>query len=250
MFRCPPRAPLAATAFAGVLAVVVACKHGSFKGRKAPDTVAAHPPEKSPNEVDKTRPGTTDPTREQPEANPPLPPGKIVVLELQPAPPESWWNNCVEVIYKGQIFDGGCSKTGGGLKSLVIPVAEQDACAALAFQVKTFFNQGDTCRTREAQGLPCEGPYGSTPGIERLSTQADASPHFRWERAEGVPDSTVSFEDQPKANLDAATANPARTSELGIDFDDVVIHVKPKGVSVVVQQAQQGQKGAAAPTCN
>jgi hypothetical protein len=169
--------------------------------------------------------------------------GPAVVLELQPAPPEAWWNSCVKVTYKGQSFDAGCSKT-TGLKSIVIPVEKGETCASLTFEITTFKNQGSACVERMRAGQTCEGPYGDTPDFTRVSSEADAR-NFQWLSEPPKPDSWLRFEDQPSENIDAVAADPSRASELGIDYNDIVLRIVPKEVAVEVKQ---GSKSSAAGT--
>jgi len=228
------------------LSLVSGCKSNVFTGRKAPKPVARDEGKLSPKEDDKgKKPG-------------PLP-TKQVVLEIQPAPLESSWNNCVTVTYNGQSFDAGCSKAGGpagglssgpssGLQVVTIPIAASDTCAVLVFEVKTFKNQGKTCHERVAAGQTCEGPYGDTPDWTRSSVDALGANHFKWERVSGKLDSTLRFEDQSDKNMAAAAADPVNADKThGVDFDDVVLRIVPKDVTVVVQQSSAAA-GAAGPT--
>jgi hypothetical protein len=219
----------------------LACKSNLFKGKTAPKPVQVEPGKLSPPETDVGQ--TVKPT-----PPPPPPAGKHIALELQPAPPESWWNNCVTVTYNGKSFDAGCSKVGGGLKLITIPVAEGESCAALTFEVKTYLNQGSECRTRVAAGQSCEGPYGATPDFTRVSSEEGAARYFQWLKAPERADTTLRFEDQTKENYDAALANPAEAdAKYGVDFDDVVIRIVPKEVTVHVQQGKTAQTYAQAP---
>lgn len=210
----------------------LSCKSNLFKGKSAPEPTQAEPGKLSPNETDVGQKGNPTPPT----------PGKQIVLELQPTPPESWWNNCVTVTYNGKAFDAGCSKTGGGLQILRIPVEEGVACAALSFEVKTFFNQGNECHMRAAAGQTCEGPYGTTPDAVRVSSDEASARYFQWLRAPDRSDTTLRFEDQTPQNYDAAVANPAEAdAKYGVDFDDVVIRIVPQDVSVHVKQGKAAQ---------
>jgi|GEM_PF-4010308 len=219
-----------------VATVPSACKKGGFRGEKrAQPQPVAQKQEKSPKETDASLAAKQV---------------KQVVLQLLPTPPDSWWNNCVTVVYKGKTFDAGCSKTGGGLKTLSIPVAVTDSCAALSFQVKTYLNQGNECSKRLTQGLSCEGPYGSVADFDRASDSAAGAAHFRWTHTAAQAESQLAFEDQPSDNIAAASTNAARAEELGIDFNDVGIRIVPQGVNVVVQQTPaQGQTAADIAAC-
>ena len=165
---------------------------------------------------------------------------KNVLLELAVAPAEAWWNNCVEILYKEKTIDVGCAKTKGGLRPVNLEVGKDETCVAIAVRVNTFKNVGPTCSQRFAKGLPCEGPYSNVPDMVRTSSKAGESGNFKWEQNAANGESKLRFEDQTSENLAATNADPAKAEEFGIDFNDIVLTLRPAGVQLVVMTANAG----------
>jgi hypothetical protein len=202
------------------------CSSDGFKGKKKPEAQKIEKQEnRSPNEND-TNPDNT-----------PIEPEKQILLELQPAPPESWWNNCVEIVYKGQSFDGGCSKLNGGLKSLKLKVEDPDTCADLEIRVQTYKNTDRACGERAAIGEATAECFSDVPDFTRSTKDVAIAVNFRWEPEANSTSSLVKFEDQPGTSIEKALNSPEKSEELGVDFNDVVLRIVPKGIEVKVALA-------------
>ena len=212
----------------GITGISNGCSTGFFGSKKPTPRSGVKDPNKSPN---KSPNETNSPDKKTPEQ------AKSVIFELQPAPPDSWWNNCVSVVFKGQTIEAGCSKTGGGLQPVTLEVPADATCISIAIQVKTYKNVGSTCGDRFKQGLPCEGPYAESPEMTRTSDANSDSQNFVWETNAASAESTLKFEDQPSQNVIKYQGDASKAEELGIDFNDVVLSIRPVGVQVMVKQA-------------
>jgi hypothetical protein len=206
------------------------------------------------------------PPVDTPEPKPTPPPGKVLLeLKVVQLNYESWWQNCLDVTVGSDQKRIACNKWTSGFGTTRYFFADMPpACNAVKVSVSTFKNQGTNCNTRLKQGLPCNGPYASTPDWTRSPSRSADRPFFfgydfktilsrdplikfpfdyvglksemenyrdgganRWLR--------IFFEDQPKANLDAVRADPSIWHERGIDFNDYIFDVKGENVLFYVE---------------
>jgi hypothetical protein len=219
------KGPLGSLFFLGVILGSVAiaaslqsCSTG-FAGSKKPEPrTGIQDPNKSPEE-------TNTANKREVET-------KSLTFELQPAPPESWWNNCVVATFNGKSVDLGCSKTDGGLKTVKMDVPKDTTCGALSFQVKTFKNVGDTCKNNLALKKPCAGPYAGQPDLIRSTLESADQTNFQWTDGKDGADASLKFEDQASKNIATYEKDKSKAAALGIDFNDVVLSVKAPGIAI------------------
>jgi hypothetical protein len=200
-----------------------ACGSTDFKG-----SAPGNP--KDPKNLD--IPKTVSPGEEGPlqKEAPPIDPKRALNLQITGLQPEAWWNNCLNIEMGDQSFAIACTKDENVTGRIVtIPIPEGVSCPSLKISVETYVNVGDTCADRFRRGLPCLGPYDSTPTFRREHHKASDRPHFILTEEDSQSAGQlvrVYFEDQPTRKLESVQAQPERASELGIDFNDAVFEIK------------------------
>lgn len=209
------------------------------------------------------KPVQTIPPKWDPAPVPNIPADKVLLqLRVVQLNYEAWWKNCLTISIASDTKEVGCNKT-TALNTTVNFLADKNKCNKLDVRVKTYFPKTGAC----SPGLACNGPYNDTVDLDRMAGDIPSAPFFKaYDRNNitsrdsliAIADSTseikaqmdafannkvnnrwvrIYFEDQTKANLDAALANLSNTAlrvERGIDFNDYVFDIRGEGVAFYV----------------
>ena len=216
----------------------------------------------------------TTPMDENHPAKPSVPEGKTLVkLQLQQFQTNAWFKNCISVSMNGETHSLGCNKDAQSSQLsdrwVYLLADSPPACNRVGIKIETFFNQGEQCSLAAAQGLSCDGPYGSEPDrVRSLTNVADkdffkvydnsniefpnplVKSNFNWLQLKnemlGYAGSgknswkRVFFEDLSRNELNTALKNPAQADLHGVNFSDAVFDLKGEDVKLSLDGRDSG----------
>lgn len=228
-------------------------------------------------DLPKDRPAAVDngPFNENHPPKPNVPEGKTLVkLQVQQFQTTAWFKDCLVVTLNDESQKVGCNKDPDSADKWIYLLADKaPACNRVSIKIETTFNVGDNCSLRAAQGLACNGPYGSVPDRTRtLNDPADKDffkvyDAFNIDTHDPLVQSTfdwlqlkkemvgyagseksvwknvwkrVFVEDLSRKELDTALKNPAQADTQSVNFSDVVFDLKGEDVKLSLEGLDSG----------